>query len=230
MSRIAIVTGASRGIGKAIFNLFREEKITTIGLSRNIKESEYTEKCDVSNDEQVLWTIADIIEKYGKIDILVNNVGIVSQKDILQISMKEWNEVMSVNLTSCFLCCKYVLPNMIENQYGKIVNISSIAGLDSSLTASEAYTCSKYALVGLTKQLSKKYAKHNININCVCPSQTETEMLVGVVSKKDIEKIKNNNPSKRLAKPIDIANVVKFLVGDDSSYMNGSIVKVSGGL
>lgn len=229
IKRVAVVTGASRGIGKAICGLFVEHGITAIGVSRSIEMSNTTRQCDIRNETAVKSLLAELVDTFGHIDILVNNAGIVTHKDILEIPLEDWENVMRTNLTGAFLCCKHILKYMKEQRYGKIINISSIAGHFRSSMASVAYTCSKYGLVGLTRQLVLHYAKYNININCVCPSQTWTSTLVENISQERIDALVSNIPAGRLAKPDDIAQVVYFLSTDAASYINGAVIDVNGG-
>jgi len=229
IKRFAIVTGASRGIGKAICDLFVEHGITAIGVSRYIELSDVTRRCDIRDEAAVKALFAELADTFGHIDILVNNAGIVTHGDILETSLEEWENVMRTNLTGAFLCCKHVLKHMKERRYGKIVNISSIAGRFRSSMASVAYTCSKYGIVGLTRQLALHYARHNININCICPSQTRTSMLAKNISQERIDALVSNIPAGRLAEPDDIAQVVYFLSTDAASYINGAIIDINGG-
>lgn len=219
IKRNILVTGHSRGIGKSIFEEFvQREDVNIFGIS--------SKECDLSCHKNITNKIKEI----GRIDVLINNAAIVSQKSIMDITLEEWNRLISINLTAVMLLCKEVLPSMIKNNYGKIINIGSIAGLDKSKTASFAYTVSKYGIVGLTKQLSFEFAKHNININCVCPSQTRTEMLIKNVPTEKLKELEENNPSKRLANPSDISKLVYFLSTDGADYINGECIKVCGGL
>ena len=227
---IAIVTGGSSGIGLAIVELFRKKSITTISVSRHHCSSENHIQCEVSDEESVKVMIKKVIKDFQKIDFLVNNAGISTIGDIKEVSLNEWNEVMGINLTGAFLCTKYVLSHMQERKQGKIINIASIAGRHRSSTASVAYTCSKYGMIGLTKQLAAHYAKHNININCVCPSQTLTPMLMDNLPDERIKELEDNVPAKRLAKPKEIAEAVYFLTSDASSYIHGTCLDVNGGL
>jgi 3-oxoacyl-[acyl-carrier protein] reductase len=229
VKRVAIVTGASRGIGKAICDLFVERGITTIGVSRHIKLGDTTRHCDIRDEIAVESLFTELAGTFGHIDILVNNAGIVTHGDILETSFEEWEDVMRTNLTGAFLCCKHVLKHMKERRYGKIINISSIAGRFRSQLASVAYTCSKYGLIGLTRQLASHYAQYNININCVSPSQTRTPMLVEKISQEGIKALVSNIPAGRLAEPDDIAQVVYFLTTDAASYIHGAIIDVNGG-
>ena len=228
-SKIAIVTGSSRGIGKSIKENFIDKGITVVGVSRNTKNNKLDKKCDIRNEFEVRELIGDVIKEFGRIDILINNAGIVTFKDITQTDLEDWNNVFSTNLTGPFLLCKYVLPYMKKVKYGKIVNVSSIAARSYSKTASVEYTSSKYGLIGLTKQLAYKYGKYNLNINCICPSQTETEMLLKNLTKKQISKIEEQIPLGSIAKPEQIADLVYFLCSDYSNYINGSVIDINAG-
>ena len=227
--RVAVVTGASKGIGKAIRTLFIQHGIITIGISRDIEIDDTTRQCDIRDEAMVKWQMDELISTFGHIDIFVNNAGIATCDDILDTSLKDWENVIRTNLTGTFLCCKHVLGHMKKRRYGKVINISSIAGRFRSMTASVAYTCSKYGVVGLTRQLALHYAKHNINVNCVCPSQTETPMLLENVSQKDIAALVKSIPAGRLAQPLDIAETVVFLSPDAASYINGTALDINGG-
>ena len=187
MEKVAIITGGSKGIGKSVIDLFKSEGIICYDFSRS------TNKIDITDEKSVEMNVESVIRKHGKIDILVNNAGIVSTTDILDMSLIEWKNIIDVNLTGMFIMTKSVLKYMKEEQYGKIVNVSSIAGTDRSKVASVAYTSSKHGVIGFTRQLSLSYAKHGININCVAPSQTKTEMLTNNISEEDIKKIRRSS-------------------------------------
>ena len=228
-NKIAIITGASQGIGKAIFDFFVEQGITAIGVSRNIELTGYTHHCDVCNESEVKALFSDVINTFGRVDILVNNAGISTQTDIVDTSLEEWERVLKTNLTGTFLCTKYALKYMKTQKYGKIINISSIAGRFRSAMASVAYTCSKYGVIGMTRQLALHYAKYNININCVAPSQTRTKMLIENVDEEQLKKFISTIPAGRLAEPDDIAQAVWFLASDSASYLNGAVLDINGG-
>tara|TARA_Y100000590_G_C15588138_1_gene964980 strand:- start:357 stop:1055 length:699 start_codon:yes stop_codon:yes gene_type:complete len=226
--KIALVSGASKGIGLSIKKKFEENGILAVGISRNKSKIKNHKICDVRSEKDIIHLVDELVKKYKKIDILVNNAGIVTTGDIFETNLNEWNEVISTNLTGAYLLSKYVLKNMIKNENGKIINISSIAGRALSKVASAEYTCSKYGLIGLTKQLAYKYAKYNINVNCVCPSQTNTEMLENNIDKKTLSKIIDQIPARRLANPNEIADLVYFLASEKSNYINGTAIDING--
>src|SRR3989338_7836606 len=167
--RVAVVTGGSRGIGKATVELLQNEGWQTIGLARSFKNTKSTRQVDIQNPEAVEKTFKELIQEWGQVDALVNCAGIATTTPPLEITVTEWLEIFKTNVVGTYLCCQYVLPSMCERRFGKIINISSVAGRLYSESASLAYTASKYAVIGLTKQLAAQFGAHHLNINCVCP-------------------------------------------------------------
>jgi NAD(P)-dependent dehydrogenase (short-subunit alcohol dehydrogenase family) len=220
--RIAIVTGGSKGIGASVMDLFAQNYIIPYDFSRS-------NGIDITDESVVNSEVEDIFNKHGKIDILVNNAGVATTTDILDMSLDEWNNTLNVNLNGMFICTKAVLKYMKPQKHGKIVNVSSIAGTNKSKVASVAYTTSKHGVVGFTKQLAYYYAKHNINVNCVAPSQTLTEMLTSNLSNEEIESLADQVPNKRLLNPMEVAKSVLFLCKEESSYINGETININGG-
>lgn len=228
--RVAVVTGASSGIGKATFELFLNQSWRTIGLARRFKDGGDTRSVDVRHSGAVEAVFRDLFTELGHIDILVNCAGVATTTDALKISVLEWEDILKTNVIGTYLCCQQVLPAMCEQRYGKIVNVSSIAGRLYSVSASVAYTASKYAVIGITKQLAAKFGCHGLNINCVCPSQTITDMFLKNVSKEKQMQLASDHPLKRLARAEEVAEAICFLASDKSSYINGSVLDVNGGL
>jgi 3-oxoacyl-[acyl-carrier protein] reductase len=224
---VAIVTGASRGIGLSIYNKFLSEGIDVVGVA--LHRSESSIECDITKEHEVEKVVSDTFDKYGHLDILVNCAGIVTSQDIVDTSVEQWNRVISTNLTGAFIFSKHTLRYMKQQRSGKIINIGSIAGRHRSISASVEYTCSKYGLIGLTRQLAYQYSKYNININCVCPSQTKTDMLLSNFDAQSITELESNIPIGRLAVPNDISNIVYFLVTEQASYVSGAVLDVNGG-
>lgn len=227
--QVAVVTGASRGIGKATADLLRRKSVTTIGISRSLADTGWTRRCDVRDERAVERIFAELVSTFGRIDILANCAGIASIGDPLGLPVEEWEAVLRTNLTGTYLCCRYALIPMRERHYGKIINVSSIAGRSYSRTASVAYTCSKYAVIGLTRHLAASFGKDGININCVCPSQTKTEMLISNVPQAELDRLATSVPLGRLAEPEEIAQTIFFLASDAASYINGAVIDVNGG-
>jgi NAD(P)-dependent dehydrogenase (short-subunit alcohol dehydrogenase family) len=228
VKRLAVVTGASSGIGKATAALLRRKGYRVVGVSRRLSDTSSTRRCDIRDELSVRRCFEGIESSLGPIDILVNSAGAAGAKNALDLTYTDWQDMLDVNLIGSYFCCKYALKGMIRRRYGKIVNISSQAGRSFSRTSSLAYTCSKYGVIGLTRQLAVEFAGKNISINCICPSQVDTEMLREVVPSAARKALAEQNPMKRLARPEEIAETIAFLVSDAVGYMNGAILDVHG--
>lgn len=226
--RVAVVTGASGAIGRATVDWFARHDILAIGLSRRAATSATTRACDVRREDDVERVMADIDATFGRIDILVNAAGVVSLAAPLALSSEDWDEVLHTNLVGSYFCAKHALGPMRRGGFGRIVNVGSIAGRATSRTSSVAYTCSKYGVIGLTRQLAQSFGREGIRVNCVCPSQTESDMLAGVPAEA-IAALGAANPVGRIAKPEEVAAAIGFLASDDASYVNGAILDVNGG-
>ena len=240
-NKIAIITGASKGIGKSTALLFAKEGAKIIvNYSSSEKEASFVVdeikkigseaiaiKCDVASENEVKKMIQQTIDKFGKIDILVNNAGIVFDVPFFERTVEQWKKTMDVNLLGTFLCSKYASKEMLKNDNGKIINISSTNGIDSFSPEAMDYDASKAGIIILTRDLAKELAP-KIQVNSIAPGWVDTEMnkdLPKDFVKEEIEKIY----LKRFAKPEEIAKSILFLVSDDASYITGSILKVDGG-
>ena len=241
--KVALITGAARGIGKAIAlklynhgaNIIINDIVSESEINQNLQEIKKGTnevmgiRADITKLDEVEKMIKEIVNKFGKIDILVNNAGII--RDSLLIRMKEgdWDAVISVNLKGTFNCSRTVAKYMMKQKTGgKIVNISSVIGLVGNIGQSN-YAASKAGIIGLTKSMAKELALRNINVNAVAPGFIETDM-----TQKLPEKIRNSLqekiPLKRLGTVEDVAQVVYFLVSEASSYITGQVIKVDGGM
>ncbi len=239
--KVALVTGSSRGIGAAIATelarcgahvvinyVSRSDKATEL-QEEIIKDggSASTKAADVSNWDDVHAMITGIKEEFGAIDILVNNAGILRDRTFKKMTMKDWHEVIDTNLTSVMNCCHSAMPLMIEKGSGRIVNISSFVGQQGNFGQSN-YAAAKAGILGFTKSLALEYAKTGITVNAVCPGFVNTEMWQSVpdnIKEKIIERI----PQRRVAEPVEIARVVRFLV-TEADYMTGQSLSINGGL
>ncbi len=239
--KVAIVTGGGKGIGKAIVQelAFRGCRLVIPDIDIESAEGVANEigknareaiafKTDVSSSTEVEAMMGKIIEKYGRIDILINNAGITRDNLLMRMSEEEWDLVLRINLKSAFLCTKNVIRHMMKQRSGKIVNISSVVGVMGN-AGQVNYASSKAGLIGLTKSTAKEVASRNIQVNAVAPGYIETEMTVNLP-----EEVKKgylaNIPSKRPGSPEDVARVVSFLVSADSDYITGQVIHVDGGL
>jgi len=238
--KVAIVTGGSRGIGKATAKLFLEEgadvTITAKDPKRLQDAAEEIGKVffvsgDIRNELDVQNVVKKTIEKFGKIDILVNNAGIFPQiKPLHKISEKEWNEIIDVNLTGQFRFTKEVIPHMEKNG-GCIINVSSDAGLKAFENfEADAYTATKGALVILTKGWALEYAKYKIRVNCVCPGIVETDMTKPyLTTQSERDMAAAEHPIGRIGTPEDVAKAILYFASDDSSWSTGAVLPLDGG-
>lgn len=239
--KAAIVTGAGRGLGWAIALRLAEEgakvAIADIDLKSAQEKAEATRKtgresmavkADVSRWAEVQDLIKQVVAQFGRIDILVNNAGILGPYYSVDEYPEEiWNQVISVNLTGTFLCCKAVLPVMKKQGSGTIVNIASVAGKEGNALMAP-YSASKGAIITLTKTLGKELATSNIRVNCVSPALLNTDMAKAMTPEQRAL-LASKIPMGRLGNPEEVASVVKFLVADESSFVTGQCYDVSGG-
>jgi NAD(P)-dependent dehydrogenase (short-subunit alcohol dehydrogenase family) len=241
--QIAIVTGAGRGIGEAIALTFAREGAHVAVIDVNIEDAEKVSqkiigmggralpfKADVSNQDQVNGMVKKTVKEFGTIDILVNNAGIGGCSRLVKDMPEEsWDQVMGVNLKGVFLCCRAVVPIMIEKGKGKIVNIASLAARRMSFLGGADYTASKYGVVGLSHHLAFELAVHRINVNVVCPGATMTKLTDEKAPQEVKEKVAANVPLGRWCTPQDQADAVLFLVSDRAKMITGHIIDVDGG-
>jgi len=240
--KTVIVTGAAQGIGRGIALMLAESgaKVAVVDISDKIDEvvktisdlgsSGLALKCDVANYEQVGKTVERVLSKFEKVDILVNNAGIYPFKPFADMTEQDWDRVMDVNVKSIFNFAKAVLPQMIERNYGKIINLSSVAGEELGYANLVHYSASKAAIFGFTRSLALEVAKHGITVNSICPGAIETPGAAGEISKETYEQIKSGIPLGRWGRPEDIANAVLFLVSELGSYITGQCIVIDGGL
>jgi len=239
--RIVIVTGGARGIGKAIALAFIREgaKLALVDVDKGILEAAKNEikrnreeiiaiPCDITRSSEVKTMVDRVRNAFGRIDILVNNAGIIRRGTIETVTEEDWDRVIEVNLKGTFNCCKAVVETMKSQKYGKIVNISSIAGKMGDITSAPGYGPSKAGIDALTKTLARQLAQYGINVNGVAPHAIETEMSAQW-SEERRKEIIASIPLGRLGKPEDVANAVLFLASDEASFITGEILDVNGG-
>ena len=231
MKKIALVTGAGRGIGKEISKKLQEDGFFVIANSKNTiipeTETQLGYQADVSDASQVSEMINSMIRKFGRIDVLVNNAGIAQQKLFTDISEADWDTMMDTNLKSMFLVTKAVLPHMIHEKSGAILNISSIWGM-AGASCEVHYSAAKAGVIGFTKALAKEVAPSNIRVNCVAPGIIRTDML-NEFSKEDLQELAEETPLGRLGTPGDIADAVSFLVSEKANFITGQVLSPNGG-
>ena len=237
--KIAIVTGASRGIGREVAKELAESGITVIAnynkseeeakkLQQELEEQNFKLeifKADVSKREDVKKLVEYTIEKHGKIDILINNAGISEYKLFTDETDEDWDKLINTNLYSAFAMSQEVIPNMVHNKKGCIINISSIWGIVGG-SLEVFYSISKAGLDGMTKALAKELGPSNIRVNSIAPGMINTKMN-SKFTEKEIEEIKEEIPLERLGNPQDIAKCVKWLI--DDNYTTGQVISINGG-
>ena len=239
--RAAIVTGGARGIGKAIaLSLLTEgAKVAIIDSDKErlAKLKKETEKrnmevmaipCDITKSSEVNGMVDQVQKAFGRMDILVNNAGIIRRGTIETVTEEDWDRVIEVNLKGTFNCCKAVAGIMKQQGYGRIINVSSIAGKMGDITSAPGYGPSKAGIDALTKTLARQLAQYGINVNAVSPHAIETEMSAQWSDERRKEIIASI-PLGRLGKPEDVANAVLFLASDEASFITGEILDVNGG-
>lgn len=239
--RVAIITGGARGIGKAIaLALVREgAKVAIVDFdkegARALKDQIEKEQgqaiaipCDVSKSSEVKAMVDEVKKAFNRIDILVNNAGIIRRGTIETVTEEDWDRVIEVNLKGTFNCSKAVVETMKQQRYGKIINVSSIAGKMGDITSAPGYGPSKAGIDALTKTLARQLAPYGINVNAVAPHAIETEMSAQW-SEERRKEIIASIPLGRLGKPEDVAEAVLFLASDNASFITGEILDVNGG-
>jgi len=240
-NKVAIVTGGAQGIGKATVEKFAAEGATIIvwdvdetkgnKLSDDLRLQKVTikfMKVNVADFQEVEKAILQIINEFGKIDILVNNAGILRDGTLVKMTHEQWQQVIDVNLTGVFNCTKAVAPYMIEKQYGRIINATSVVGLYGNFGQTN-YVATKAGVIGMTKVWARELGRKGINVNAIAPGFIATEM-VASMPEKVITMMKEKTPLGRLGKPEDIANAYCFLASDEASFINGTVLSVDGGV
>ena len=241
-AKVALITGATRGIGKQIalklanqgYNIalnYRKQNEELEALKKEIESQNV--KCltvygDVSNYEDVEKFIKEIIKEFGKIDVLVNNAGITKDMLLMRMKKEDFESVIDVNLIGTFNVTKNVIPYMMKARNGKIVNISSVVGISGNAGQTN-YSASKAGIIGFTKSLAKEVASRNINVNAIAPGFIKTDM-TDILKEEVKEEISKTIPLKRMGEAKDVANLVKFLVSEESNYITGQVINVDGGM
>ena len=243
-NRVALVTGASRGIGRAIAFTLCSAGFDVVFAARGIEQSEHLAEeiasrpscdghamrvnLDVTSPDSVKAAFARTLKDKTRIDVLVNNAGIA--RDGLAVRMKpaDWDTVLDLNLAGSFRCIQQVLPGMMRNRWGRIINITSVVGQAGSAGQAN-YAASKAGMIGLTKSLAQEMGSRGITVNAVSPGYIETDMTKGL-SDELKAKILGQVPLGRIGQPDDVAHAVKFLAGEEAAYITGQVLAVNGGM
>jgi 3-oxoacyl-[acyl-carrier protein] reductase len=239
--KLAIVTGAARGIGRATVLELLKQGRTVAGLdimSEPLKELEavvaeagfsvITRCVDITDTPKLTEIIGQLDKDHGPVGILVNNAGITRDKLMMQMDDSDYDILMNVNLRAAFMATRAVLRPMIRNKFGRIISLSSVAGVMGQ-AGSTNYAASKAGLIGMTKSIVREVAKKNITANCIAPGFIQTDM-TNVLPEPVKEAAKQVIPSRKLGKPEDVARAIAFLASDDSGYINGQVLCVDGGM
>jgi len=239
--KTVLITGSSRGIGTAIARKLNDEykiiinynksKDKAFALMEELRETNpnvIAIKANVSDESEVenMFSIAE--KNFGHVDILINNAGISHFSLIQDIDFGTWKDVINTNLNSVFLNSKRAIPNMISNQYGVIINMSSIWG-EIGASMETLYSASKGAINTFTKAMAKELAPSGIRVNAIAPGIVDTDMMRNDFSKDELEELKNEVATNRFAKPEEIAGLVNYLISDEASYITGDIIHINGG-
>jgi NAD(P)-dependent dehydrogenase (short-subunit alcohol dehydrogenase family) len=249
-NKTVIVTGASRGIGKGIALYFYENGANVVFAMRNVQKYDLPEsavssdrallvKVDVTKTADIKNMVKQTIEKFSKIDILINNAGVDQPMPLLDITEEHLDYVWDTNVKALVMCSKYVAKEMIKNKYGKIINLSSIAGKEGTLYHI-AYSSSKHAVIGVTKSMARELIPYNINVNAVCPGLINTDMLQGFFkdyakltntsAKDELNKMIELTPRGEMGTPQDVAELIGFLCSDNAKNIVGHAFNTDGGI
>ncbi len=240
-NRVAIITGGADGLGKATANLFASEGATVIIWDMNEEKGAQTVnaihtsggkasffKVNTANYLEVQEATQNTIEKYGKIDILINNAGITRDASLKKMTPEHWQQVIDVNLTGVFNCAKCVSDNMVENGYGRIINASSVVALYGNFGQTN-YVATKAGVIGMTKTMARELGRKGVTVNAVAPGFIATDM-VKKMPEEVLKSMEAKVPIGRLGLPEEIALAYLFLASDDAAYINGTTLSVDGGL
>ena len=252
VDQVVMITGAANGIGQACAYRFAEEgaRIACLDLAEDANEATAVAcrdlgvaalamRCDVTDGESVKTAVDTIMEKWGRIDVLVASAGIYTGTPLAEVPLPQWQRTIDINLTGAFLTNQAIAPILMAQGSGSIINLSSLAG-KTSWVASAEYSASKSGVIGLTRSVAMELAPYGATANAVCPGNTLTDMVRGVAGKVGaldgmtgeewLQMRANDCPMKRLAEPWEMAGVIAFLASEDSRYLTGQAIEVDGGM
>jgi 3-oxoacyl-[acyl-carrier protein] reductase len=241
LNRVAFVTGSSRGIGRATALALCQSGFDIIVGSPELEKNEevaaeiracggtaMTADLNLTSTDSIKESFAKVLKEKGRIDVLVNNAGITRDGLAVRMKQEDWNLVLQINLTGAFSAIQQVLPGMMKNRWGRIVNISSVVGQAGSAGQAN-YSASKAGIIGVTKSLAQEVASRGITVNAVAPGYIQTDM-TAVLPDEVKAKILASVPLQRMGKPEDVAAAVKFLISDEAAYITGQVLAVNGGM
>src|SRR5205809_675639 len=237
--RVVLITGATRELGRATACRFLERGARVAvnartrdraeGLANELGSKAYAAPGDISDRQTVQTLVADIVQQFGRVDVLVSNAAIASATRFEQLTEDEWRATIDTNLTGAFFCMQAVVPVMKREGYGRIVNVSSLAGRSVSTLGGAHYTTSKAGLLGLTRAAAKELGSHGITVNAVCPGLFDTELTHANAAEERLDAVKQNFPIPRLGKPEEVADLICFLASESAAYITGASIDINGG-
>ena len=237
--RVVLITGAGRGLGRATAERFLErgaqvavnvrtpERAET--LAHELSRNSHPAPGDIRSAPAVRALVADIVQRFGRLDILVNNAAIASATRIEELSEDEWRATIDTNLTAAFFCIQAVVPAMKSQSHGRIINVSSLAGRSVSTLAGAHYTASKAGMLGLTRAAAKELGAHGITVNAVCPGLFDTELTHANATQECLDAVSQNFPIARLGKPAEVSDLICFLASESAGYITGASFDINGG-
>ena len=229
--KICIVTGAAQGIGAATVAKFAAEGAIVVACDRRVQDvpgAAWSLALDVTDRDQVFATFANVRERYGRIDVLVNNAGITKDARLVKMSLQQFDAVIDVNLRGVFHCSQAVAEGMVAQGSGVILNASSVVGIYGNFGQTN-YAASKFGVIGFTKTWSRELGPKGVRVNAVAPGFVETSILASIPAKV-LQRMRDQVPLGRLGRPEEIANTYAFLASDEASYINGAVIEVAGGM
>jgi len=237
--RVVMITGAARGLGRATAERFLaggahvavnvRTQDRAEAFARELGNTCHPEPGDIRDPQTVRAVVADIVERFGRLDVLVNNAAIASPTRFEQLTEEEWRATIDTNLTAAFFCIQAVVPVMKSRGYGRIINISSLAGRSVSTLGGAHYTASKAGMLGLTRAAAKELGVHGITVNAVCPGLFDTELTRANATTERLNAVSQNFPIARLGKPEEVADLICFLASESAGYITGASFDINGG-
>jgi 3-oxoacyl-[acyl-carrier protein] reductase len=225
--QVALVTGASRGIGAVIASRLARAGIR-VGVNYNASGEAFLVEGDVSKDDSAAAAVKKTFERWGRLDILINNAGIHRDRLLLRMASEDWDQVMNVDLKGAFLCTKFVMPYLLRRRRGRIINISSVVGLSGN-PGQANYAAAKAGLIGFTKSVAREVASRNITVNALAPGFITTDMVKGLSEETRIQ-ILSRIPMARFGAAEDVAEAALFLCSEGAGYITGQVLTIDGGL
>ena len=237
--RVVMITGAARGLGRATADRFlaRGAQVAVNvrtqdraeALAQELGRNSHPAPGNIRESQVVRALVSDIVERFGRLDVLINNAAIASATRFEQLTEDEWRATVDTNLTAAFLCIQAVVPAMKSQNYGRIINVSSLAGRSVSTLGGAHYTASKAGMLGLTRAAAKELGVYGITVNAVCPGLFDTELTRANATQERLDAVSQNFPIARLGKPEEVADLIRFLASESAGYITGASFDINGG-